>query len=77
VLSVGKALSIQAHPDKELARMLHKLHPDMYKDGNHKPEMALAMTNFEALCGFIPLKVVLYYSVEFYLFIEFFCFLVL
>ncbi|WJX80591.1 Mannose-6-phosphate isomerase [Trifolium repens] len=56
VLSVGKALSIQAHPDKELARMLHKLHPDVYKDGNHKPEMALAMTNFEALCGFIPLK---------------------
>lgn len=56
VLSVGKALSIQAHPDKELARMLHKLHPDVYKDGNHKPEMALAMTDFEALCGFITLK---------------------
>ncbi|KAG4926150.1 hypothetical protein GYH30_051504 [Glycine max] len=56
VLSVGKALSIQAHPDKELARTLHKLHPDLYKDGNHKPEMALALTNFEALCGFITLK---------------------
>ncbi|CAJ2644133.1 unnamed protein product [Trifolium pratense] len=56
VLSVGKALPIQAHPDKELARMLHKLHPDVYKDGNHKPEMALAMTDFEALCGFITLK---------------------
>ncbi|QCE12941.1 mannose-6-phosphate isomerase 1-like [Vigna unguiculata] len=56
VLSVGKALSIQAHPDKELARILHKLHPDLYKDGNHKPEMALAITNFEALCGFITLK---------------------
>ncbi|CAK8540576.1 unnamed protein product [Lathyrus sativus] len=56
VLSVGKALSIQAHPDKELARRLHKLHPDVYKDGNHKPEMALAMTDFEALCGFITLE---------------------
>ncbi|XP_020224065.1 mannose-6-phosphate isomerase 1 [Cajanus cajan] len=56
VLSVGKALSIQAHPDKELARTLHKLHPDVYKDGNHKPEMALAITNFEALCGFVTLK---------------------
>ncbi|KAE9595174.1 hypothetical protein Lal_00009326 [Lupinus albus] len=56
VLSVGKALSIQAHPDKDLARTLHKLCPDMYKDGNHKPEMALAMTHFEALCGFITLK---------------------
>lgn len=59
---MGKALSIQAHPDKELARTLHKLHPDLYKDGNHKPEMALALTNFEALCGFITLKVLLLYS---------------
>ncbi|KAG4969582.1 hypothetical protein JHK82_035277 [Glycine max] len=56
VLSVDKALSIQAHPDKELARTLHKLHPDVYKDGNHKPEMALAVTEFEALCGFVTLK---------------------
>eukprot|EP01018_Ginkgo_biloba_P009005 Gb_37331 [translate_table: standard] len=53
VLSVAKALSIQAHPDKELAKMLHDLHPNVYKDGNHKPEMALALTEFEALCGFV------------------------
>ena len=26
----------------------------MYKDDNHKPEMALALTRFEALCGFVP-----------------------
>ena len=25
----------------------------MYKDDNHKPEMALALTDFEALCGFV------------------------
>lgn len=62
---MGKALSIQAHPDKELARTLHKLHPDLYKDGNHKPEMALALTNFEALCGFITLKVLLL-SLDYY-----------
>ncbi len=24
----------------------------MYKDPNHKPEMAIALTSFEALCGF-------------------------
>ncbi|CAJ1947439.1 unnamed protein product [Sphenostylis stenocarpa] len=59
VLSVDKALSIQAHPDKELAKNLHKLHPNIYKDENHKPEMALAVTQFEALCGFVTLKVVL------------------
>ncbi|CAK7344331.1 unnamed protein product [Dovyalis caffra] len=56
VLSVAKALSIQAHPDKELAKVLHKLHPNLYKDDNHKPEMALALTEFEALCGFISLE---------------------
>ncbi|GKD83220.1 mannose-6-phosphate isomerase 1-like protein [Tanacetum coccineum] len=46
-------MSIQAHPDKELAGLLHKLQPNVYKDANHKPEMALALTEFEALCGFI------------------------
>ncbi|OMO80222.1 Mannose-6-phosphate isomerase, type I [Corchorus capsularis] len=56
VLSVAKALSIQAHPDKELAKELHKLQPNLYKDGNHKPEMALAITEFRALCGFITLE---------------------
>ncbi|KAJ4709919.1 Mannose-6-phosphate isomerase [Melia azedarach] len=56
VLSVEKALSIQAHPDRELARALHKSQPILYKDENHKPEMALALTEFEALCGLISLK---------------------
>ncbi|GAA0184242.1 isomerase [Lithospermum erythrorhizon] len=53
VLSVERALSIQAHPDKKLAAVLHKKQPHIYKDENHKPEMALALTDFEALCGFI------------------------
>ena len=26
----------------------------VYKDANHKPEMAIAITDFEALCGFVP-----------------------
>ncbi|KAJ3694423.1 hypothetical protein LUZ60_009903 [Juncus effusus] len=53
VLSVAKALSIQAHPDKKLAEILHKNRPDLYKDENHKPEMAIAVTEFKALCGFV------------------------
>eukprot|EP00249_Psilotum_nudum_P036521 c7809_g1_i2 orf=601-1332(+) len=53
VLSVAKALSIQAHPDKKLAKQLHQFQPDIYKDANHKPEMALALTDFDALCGFV------------------------
>lgn len=56
ILSVGKALSIQAHPDKKLAEHLHKEFPNIYKDANHKPEIAIALTAFEALCGFRPLK---------------------
>nr|CAB3263933.1 mannose-6-phosphate isomerase-like [Phallusia mammillata] len=56
VLSVAKSLSIQAHPNKELAAKLHAEMPEIYKDSNHKPEMAIALTQFEALCGFRPVK---------------------
>lgn len=55
VLSVDKALSIQAHPAKKHAEKLHAEFPDVYTDPNHKPEMAIALTPFEALCGFKPL----------------------
>lgn len=34
VLSIGTALSIQAHPDKKLAQRLFKEHGDIYK-GKH------------------------------------------
>ncbi|KIJ41488.1 hypothetical protein M422DRAFT_255393 [Sphaerobolus stellatus SS14] len=54
ILAIGKALSIQAHPHKELAEKLHAERPDLYKDPNHKPEMAIALTPFTALCGFRP-----------------------
>ncbi|KAJ3021032.1 Mannose-6-phosphate isomerase [Thoreauomyces humboldtii] len=55
VLSIRKALSIQAHPDKVLAADLHKNYPEVYKDPNHKPEMAVALTPFEAFINFRPL----------------------
>lgn len=52
VLSVAKPLSIQAHPDKELAKQLHTSNPTAYKDDNHKPEMCVALTGTfgPALC---------------------------
>ncbi|PAN32037.1 hypothetical protein PAHAL_5G458500 [Panicum hallii] len=56
VLSVAKALSIQAHPDKKLAEVLHALRPSTYKDDNHKPEMAIAITEFRVLCGFASIE---------------------
>lgn len=55
VLSVETALSIQAHPDKVLARELRARDPDHYPDSNHKPEVVIALTKFEALCCFRPL----------------------
>jgi mannose-6-phosphate isomerase len=56
ILSVETALSIQAHPNKEHAKILHKLNPKEYPDDNHKPEMAIALTKFECLCAFRPYK---------------------
>ncbi|KAJ1985455.1 Mannose-6-phosphate isomerase [Dimargaris cristalligena] len=58
VLSVAQALSIQAHPDKQLAEQLHRQFPQHYKDANHKPEMAIGLTPFEMLCGFRNLPVI-------------------
>lgn len=56
VLSVAKPLSIQAHPDIKLAQRLHANSPENYKDANHKPELTVALTPFEAMCGFRPLE---------------------
>ncbi|CAK1355162.1 Mannose-6-phosphate isomerase [Cercospora beticola] len=55
VLSINKALSIQAHPNKKLAEQLHAKDPQHYPDDNHKPEMTIAITPFDGLCGFRPL----------------------
>ena len=52
ILSVNQALSIQAHPNKQLASFLHEKDPKNYPDDNHKPEMLIALTKFNALCGF-------------------------
>ncbi|PNJ43309.1 MPI isoform 17, partial [Pongo abelii] len=56
VLSVETPLSIQAHPNKELAEKLHLQAPQHYPDANHKPEMAIALTPFQGLCGFRPVE---------------------
>ncbi|KAF8556340.1 mannose-6-phosphate isomerase [Imleria badia] len=55
VLSINKALSIQTHPDKKTAEQLHARQPTVYTDDNHKPEMAIALTDFKGLCGFLPI----------------------
>ncbi|MBU0712883.1 mannose-6-phosphate isomerase, class I [bacterium] len=52
VLSAAEALSIQAHPSKGQAELLHKTDPQHYPDTNHKPEIAIALDSLTALAGF-------------------------
>jgi mannose-6-phosphate isomerase len=54
ILSVGGALSIQLHPTKEQAVNLNKQKPDLYRDSNHKPEIAIALTPLTMFYGFRP-----------------------
>ncbi|MCU1539244.1 MAG: mannose-6-phosphate isomerase, class, partial [Arthrobacter sp.] len=64
VLAAEHPLSLQVHPTLEQAREGYAreeaagIDPAAtgrnYKDDNHKPEMILALTDFEALCGFRP-----------------------
>jgi mannose-6-phosphate isomerase len=52
ILSFQKALPLQIHPDKTLAEQLHKTDPEKFGDTNHKPEIAIALSRFEAFVGF-------------------------
>ncbi len=52
LLAAQEPLSLQAHPDAEQARAgFAAAHPS-YVDAYHKPELMLALEDFEALCGF-------------------------
>ncbi len=58
VLAAAAPLSLQAHPDAAYARQAFAAQeadpsaPRNYTDAHHKPEMLVALTPFEALCGF-------------------------
>lgn len=64
LLAADQPLSLQAHPDAAQARAGFDAEeaagtplsaPDRnYKDPYHKPEMIVALTDFDALCGFAP-----------------------
>jgi mannose-6-phosphate isomerase len=52
LLAAQEPLSLQAHPDAEQARAgFAGAHPS-YVDAYHKPELMLALEDFDALCGF-------------------------
>ncbi|WP_420453219.1 mannose-6-phosphate isomerase, class I [Ilumatobacter sp.] len=52
VLAAGRPLSLQAHPSREQAEAGHDRGD--FDDPNAKPELLVALTRFEALCGFAP-----------------------
>jgi mannose-6-phosphate isomerase len=58
VLAAESPLSLQAHPDAAYAKQAYARQqadpsaPKNYTDAFHKPEMLVALTPFEALCGF-------------------------
>lgn len=58
VISVGKPLSLQVHPDKLQAVELNAACPEVYTDANEKSEVVVALTPFTALCGFLPDNVI-------------------
>lgn len=65
ILAADQPLSIQAHPNRPQAQegyvRENSLGIDLgavnrnYKDQNHKPEVIVALYEFEALCGFKPI----------------------
>ncbi|KAL4782467.1 RmlC-like cupin domain-containing protein [Aspergillus varians] len=55
ILSFDKALPLQVHPDKQLAGRLNLKDPEQFGDPNHKPEIAIALSEFELFAGFKPL----------------------
>src|SRR5262249_17978044 len=52
ILSVGRSLSLQLHPDAEWAAKLNSEFPHLYPDPQHKPEIGIAITDVRILCGF-------------------------
>lgn len=62
LIAPAQPLSLQVHPSKEHAQESFAAenaagipldsHGRNYRDANHKPEMLMALTPFEALCGF-------------------------
>ncbi|KAJ2998139.1 hypothetical protein NUW58_g426 [Xylaria curta] len=55
ILSIAKALPLQIHLNKKLAARLREKDLESFTDANHKPEIALALSEFEVFAGFKPL----------------------
>ena len=66
ILAAAEPLSLQAHPTLEQAKAGYAAENELgiaptaphrnYRDANHKPELIVALTRFEALAGFRPVE---------------------
>lgn len=56
MLFVARPLSLQAHPNREQVAA----RPNLFPDPHPKPEVVIALTRFEALCGFLSPERVAY-----------------
>ena len=66
VLSIEWSLSIQSHPGKCLASQVHAARLTLYKDPNHKLEMAIALKDaFEVICEFLHIVHIAKYLSEY------------
>lgn len=52
ILAAERPLSLQAHPDAERAASRYAARDENYLDPYHKPELLVALTEFDGLCGF-------------------------
>ena len=59
ILSIAKALPLQAHPDKALGDNLHKEDSSQFVDYNHEPEIAVSLADgFRGFIGFREPKLI-------------------
>jgi mannose-6-phosphate isomerase len=54
ILAAQAPLSLQAHPTEAHAAAAYAAGRPGYTDPYHKPELLVAITDFDALCGFAP-----------------------
>lgn len=51
ILAAGKPLSVQVHPDADLAQRGFAEHPEIFSDAGEKTELLMALDSFEAFAG--------------------------
>jgi len=56
IVSIAKGQPLKIHPNKRLARILHKKNKTAFRQDQHTPELAIALTRFEVFAGYRPVS---------------------